>query len=88
MIKFSPPSPNERQLRQSPAQSTITTSITAYQVSVVVSCLGRHSTDDYGRPFNHVVEWMCAEQQIEHVVFCPSFRSAKNLCRSKIVPIC
>jgi hypothetical protein len=41
---------------------------------VVVSCSG----------FNRVVEKMCEEQRIVHIVFCPSFRSAKNLCRSSI----
>jgi hypothetical protein len=51
---------------------------------VVVSCSGSQSTDDGGVPFNRVVEKMCEEQRIVHIVFCPSFRSAKNLCRSSI----
>ena len=88
MIKFSPLSPNERHLRQSPAQSTITTTISAYQVSAVVTCLGRHAADAVGVPCTRVVEAICLEQEIEHIVFCPSFRSAKNLRRSSIVPIC
>ena len=85
MIKFSPLSPNERHLRQSPAQSTITTTISAYQVSVVVTCLGRHSADAAGVPHIRMVKAVCQEQQIEHIVFCPSFRSANNLRRSSIV---
>ena len=75
MIKFSPLSPNDR---QSPAQSTITT-ISAYQVSLIVRCLGKHAGES-GASFNELVVTVCSDQGIEHVVFCSSFRSAKNLC--------